>query len=71
MALGKLEFTLPEEEESFRHACAAEDYYGALRAMDEHLRARLKYEHDLDSKAAEALEEARAFLRGFLPEAFA
>ena len=70
MALGKLEFTRPEEEESFRHACSAEDYYSALRAVDEHIRSRLKYV-PLSLEVTEALDEVRRFMREFIPEVFA
>ena len=70
MPRAQLEFNLPEEEEDFRHACNGEDYYGALHAVDEHLRSRLKYE-PLSLDVGEALEKVRKYLREFIPEVFA
>lgn len=70
MPRAQLEFNLPEEEEDFRHACNGLDYYGALRAVDERLRNRLKYE-TLPLEVAEALEGIRTFMREFIPQAFA
>ena len=72
MPRASLEYELPEEETDFSHACNGEDYFGALRAMDEHLRSRLKYtKPELPSEVREALEGVRRFLREFIPEVFA
>ena len=70
MPRAQLEYNLPEEEEDFRHACNGVDYYGALRAVDERIRGRLKYETLPDGVGA-ALEDLRRFLREFAPEVFA
>ena len=70
MPRAQLEYNLPEEEEDFRHACNGVDYYGALRAVDERIRGRLKYE-TLPDGVGKALEDLRRFLREFAPEVFA
>ena len=69
MPHAQLEYNLPDEEEEFRHACNGMDYYAALRAVDQRLRDRLKYE-TLSPEVQEALNDTRRFLREFVPEAF-
>ena len=69
MPHASLEFNLPDEEDDFRHACHGEEYYEALRALDEHLRDRIKYEMLLP-EVEEALAKVRTFIREFAPRAF-
>lgn len=56
-----LEFTLPEESEEYMDALRGSRYHGVLQELDNHLRAKLKYE-DLPSEQAKIYEEIRSKL---------
>lgn len=58
MSKAILEFSLPDEKPEFEQAVKGAHYDYALHELDQHLRARLKYE-DLSEEVREALEKVR------------
>lgn len=49
---GKLEFTLPEEQEAFDQCFNSYKYVSALNEIHQYCRSALKHGHDLDTADA-------------------
>jgi hypothetical protein len=66
MAKATITFTLPEEQVDFHDAVHASDYKMVLWDLDQRLRSKLKYDDSLNQSAADAYQEARDMLHGYL-----
>ena len=66
MAKATITFTLPEEQQDFHDAVHASDYKMVLWDLDQRLRSKLKYDDSLNQSSADAYQEARDMLHGYL-----
>lgn len=69
MSKGILEFQLPEEQYEFKLAVDAGSYVNILHEIDQHLRAKIKYNSDYESQDKIATyQEIRTLLHNLLTE---
>jgi hypothetical protein len=54
-----LEFDLPDDNDDFKLANNASNWYAAMWDLDQYLRSRIKYEDTISSDTYDALQAAR------------
>lgn len=57
-----LEYTLPEETESYKYAMDGANYLFAVQEFDSYLRNQLKYNDNLNEEQCHTIEKIRAKL---------
>lgn len=55
----KMEFSHPEDKEQFEDCYRGSDYKAVLQNMDNFLRNKLKYDHELSEEAKAIFQEVR------------
>ena len=63
-----LEFNLPDNQSDFNLAINGTKYYSVLWEIDQHLRAKIKYDEDLTNEQHDVYQAVRDQLREYMSE---